>query len=269
MFSIPHISIIVVCGQLFFLGIWLYAFSQANDFSVPTKMFPKDVHKILVVFPHADDELLTCGGVLQQLSNGGKEVYWIVLTKGERGNEDAHFDENLAMIREKEAREASQIYGVKLFIQLDYPDYSVEERRAELRQDLYKKIKEIHPNLIITYDKAGLYGHPDHIVTSEVITDLIEKEFSDIHLWYATFPKKLLHKAKLPEEMADNLHFKDKRSYPTIKIFVGLSGVRTKNEVLNVYKSQQNSYRKSFPIKFLPSSFYVSLMQYEYFSEVK
>lgn len=269
MFPIIHIFIVTCLVLFIFLGIWLYAFFQANDFSVPTKMFPKDVHKILVVFPDADDELLTTGGLMKKLSNEGKEVYWIVLTKGERGNEDAHFDPELAKTRQEEAQKASQVYGVKQLFQFDYPDYDLKNHTKELEQELRKKVKDIQPDLVITYDEAGLYGHPDHIVTSEVITQLIETEFPDTHLWYTTFSKKLLDQVTLPEEMADSVQFKDKRSYPTMKIFVGISGVKTKNEVMQVYKSQQQSYRKSFPIKFIPSSFYVFLMQYEYFNAVK
>src|SRR5258708_6270529 len=90
------------------LLLWLLGFFYANDFSVPTRSLtelakpPKKFNKILVIFPHADDEALTAGGTLSQLSRQGKKVTWIVLTQGEKGNEGAHYDEKLKSIRTKE-----------------------------------------------------------------------------------------------------------------------------------------------------------------------
>jgi LmbE family N-acetylglucosaminyl deacetylase len=74
-----------------------------NDFSVPTIEFPKNYKKILIVFPHADDEVLTTSGIMKKYSKT-KNITWMIMTKGERGTPDASIDENLKEIRVKEAK---------------------------------------------------------------------------------------------------------------------------------------------------------------------
>ncbi|QBD74584.1 hypothetical protein EPA93_00675 [Ktedonosporobacter rubrisoli] len=42
--------------------LWLAGFLIVTDFSVPLRKFGSFQH-ILAVFPHADDEAISCGGV--------------------------------------------------------------------------------------------------------------------------------------------------------------------------------------------------------------
>lgn len=251
------------------LLFWVLSFIYANDFSIPSKNISKDIKKVLIVFPHADDEALTSGGLLSQLSKLDKETTWVVLTQGEKGNEGAKYNEKLKDIRKQEAENAKVIYGVDYLIQGEYPDNGITEQKDKLREDLKKKLGETKPDLVITYDLAGLYGHPDHIIVSEVITDLLKENYPNIKIWYASYPKRLLDAVSLPEQMAEDSSFKDKRSYPTFRVWVGLEGVINKVKAVYNYKSQQSSYIKSLPVKQIPLWFYISLTPFEYYHEVK
>ncbi len=255
------------------LLLWFGGFIYANDFSVAnitlTSPRLRGVEKVLVVFPHADDEALSMGGFLSQLSHQNIEVDWLLLTKGEKGNDDAHFDEDLKAIRSNESQQTAKIYGVKNLIQKDFPDDGASEFKKEIKTEIEKTIQELKPELIITFDQAGMYGHPDHIVVSESVTETIKENYPNTKLWYVSFPKKVLEMQTLPEYMAKDPKFKDRRVYPTHKIWVGLSGILTKIKAVYTYKSQMLSYKKSFPIKQIPLWFYVSLTSYEYFHEVQ
>lgn len=251
--------------------LWVFAFVYVNDFSVQTKSLNDISSKyksVLIIFPHADDEALSSGGLISELSRKGVAVYWEISTKGERGNETAFVDEKLKDIRVNEAEKAAQIYKIKHISQRDYPDNGVDEFKDKLTTELKQTIDSIEPDLIITYDLAGLYGHSDHIVVSEVVTDLVKQDFPDTKLWYVSYPKKILNSVLLPEDMAKDKSFKEKRSYPNFKVLIGSRGVVNKIEAVYAYESQRQSYRNSFPIKFIPLWFYVSLTPYEYYHEV-
>lgn len=265
-------STIVIVLILLFLSIWVFGFLYANDLEVKSKSL-KDLsdsaHKILVIFPHADDEALSSGGLISGLSNQGIELDWLILTKGERGNQTATSEEKLKTIRIEESKQAAKIYGVKNLFQRDYLDNGVSEYKDKLKEDLRKTLAETKPDLIITYDLSGLYGHPDHIIVSEVVTELIKNEFVKTRLLYVSFPKKILHTMPLPEHMAKDKEYKNKRSYPSIRVWVGIQGVLNKMKAVYTYKSQRQSYLNSFPIKIIPLWFYISLTPYEYFYEFK
>lgn len=265
------IMIILVIVLVLVVGLWLYGFNQANDLKIPTKKIDsfKGIKKVLVIFPHPDDEANSLGGTITEFVNKDIEINWFILTKGEKGNDDAHLDENLKEIRSNEAQKVAKILGIKKLSLKDYPDNGVDQFKDELVNDIRQTIKEVNPDLVITYDESGGYGHPDHIIVSKFTTELINNEFDNIHLWYTSTPEKLYQKLSLPEQMAKGKDFKLNRKSPNFKIGVGLSGVINKVKAVYAYQSQFSSFVKSVPVKQIPMWFYISLTPYEYFYEVK
>lgn len=255
---------------LFFIILWLCGFFYANDFSLPTRNINKISSRfktVFIVFPHADDEAISCGGLISALCKKGIQVHWIILTKGEKGNDRALYEEKLKDIRVNESKHAAQVYGIRHLIQKDYPDSNVAEHKETLKEDLKQEIAHLKPDLILTFDLAGLYGHPDHIVTSEVVTELVQKDFSNTKLWYVSFPKKILATMHLPEHMASNPEYKKRGVYPTHRIWVGFAGIVKRVRAMYGYESQKNSIARSFPIPVIPLWFYLSLTPFEYFHE--
>lgn len=256
---------LVFITLILFIILWIYGFVSANDFSLPKGKID-NFKRAVVIFPHPDDEAMSCGGLLKKLADAGADVTWVVLTKGEKGNPEGKFDDDLKEIRVKEAEKVAEIYGVNL-VQWDYPDGSVDIHQCKIQKDLKQIIKSANPDLIITYDPAGLYGHPDHIIVSQIATQLIKKEFLHAKLKYISFPKKVMDRVTMPEFMAKDPEFKQKRSYPTERIWVGLQGIVTKTRAIYAYKSQMASYTNTFPVKILPLWFYISLTPCEYLHE--
>ena len=189
----------------------------------------------------------------------------VILTKGERGTPNATLDVSLKDIRTREAQEVAAILGISRFIQEDFGDGDLHDKKQEVTTFIDMTIEEEKPDLLITYDLAGFYGHADHITCSEIITELKKTTFQEIPLWYVTLPKRLLARVEQPEDMATDLHFQEKRAFPTHKRFIGVS-VFPKIKSWYTYKSQRASFTKGI-MKFLPIWFFLSMVLFEYFAE--
>ena len=244
--------------------LWMTGFLVVTDFSVPLRDV-RQFHHVLAIFPHADDEAITCGGFLHHVSRGGSAVTLVILTKGERGTPNATLDVSLKDIRTREAQAVAAILGISRFIQEDFGDGDLHDKKQELTTFIDMTIEQEKPDLLITYDLAGFYGHADHITCSEIITELKKTRFQEIPLWYVTLPKRMLARVEQPEDMATDPHFQEKRALPTHKIFIGVS-VFPKIKSWYTYKSQRASFTKGI-MKFLPIWFFLSTVLFEYFAE--
>jgi LmbE family N-acetylglucosaminyl deacetylase len=244
--------------------LWITGFLVVTDFAVPSRDVRLFRH-VLVIFPHADDEAVTCGGSLHHFSAGGSIVTLVLLTKGERGTPNATQNVSLKDVRTKEAQAVTGILGVSRLIQEDFGDGALHDKKQELRMFIATLIEEEKPDLLITYDLAGLYGHTDHITCSEIISELKQTRFQAIPLWYVTFSKRVLARVKLPEHIITTPHIQEKQAIPTHKIFIGVS-VFPKIKSWYAYKSQRASLREGIR-KFVPTWFFLSMVLFEYFAE--
>jgi LmbE family N-acetylglucosaminyl deacetylase len=247
--------------------IWIIGLLLVTDFSVPLKN-ARQFHRVLVIFPHADDEAISCGGFLHRISRRGSTVTLALLTRGERGSSYETHNESLKDVRTKEAQAVSRLLGISRLIQEDFGDGILHEKKQELTTFIALTIEQEKPDLLITYDLAGLYGHTDHITCSELITELHKARFPEVPLWYVTFPKRVLTRVKPPEDIATDPLFRAKQAFPTHKIFIG-SSVLPKIQAWYTYKSQLLSLIKGVS-KFIPLWllwFFLSLVLFEYFAE--
>ncbi len=252
---------------LFFLSMWTIGFFISNDFNVPNGSI-NEFKNILIIYPHADDEALTVGGIAGIAKGSKINTTLVILTKGEKGTPKAQLNGQLKEIRTKEAQKAVRILGINKLIQLDFGDGELSSKKEELTNYLDTLISIENPDLIITYDLSGLYGHPDHIAASEIITNLVKTKYSNKTLWYTTQPKRILKMIKLPEHMATDGNYKNLRVMPNIKIFVGQYSL---NRIQAVYthKSQKESFKSGLPVKHLPRWFFHSMPVFEYFYQVE
>jgi LmbE family N-acetylglucosaminyl deacetylase len=246
--------------------LWLIGFLWVNDFAVPLRDAPT-FHRVLAIFPHGDDEVMTCGGLLHHLARKGCSVTLVLLTKGERGTPDASLDVKLKDIRTQEAIAAARILHISTLIQEDIGDGTLAAKKQELADTIETIIKRESPDLLITYDRAGFYGHADHIACSEVVTQLKMQHFPLITLWYATFPKTILKRVKLPEHMAATPSAQERQAFPTQRIFIGAS-VFPKIKAWYVYKSQRSSLTNGLR-RPLPFWFFLSMLLFEYMAEAE
>ena len=132
----------------------------------------------LVIFAHPDDEGFGSGGTLAMLVAGGARITLVCATNGDAGeisDPELATPETLAEVRREELRQAMKVTGVTDVRFLDYRDSGMEgtednnHPRALCQADaasvvdrLVSIIREVRPDVVITFDPTGGYGHPDH-----------------------------------------------------------------------------------------------------------
>lgn len=119
--------------------------------------------RIMAVMAHPDDPDFSCGGTFAKWAAEGKEIIYVLFTRGDKGTSDPDMTpERLAAIREEEQRAAAKVLGVKDVIFLGHPDGEVEDTR-EGRGQVVKLIREFRPDILVTMDPFRRYvQHRDH-----------------------------------------------------------------------------------------------------------
>ena len=150
--------------------------------------------RLLLVHAHPDDETINNGVTMAKYAALGAQVTLVTCTRGEEGevlvNELANLasdkDDKLGEHREMELKDAMDELGIKDFRFLGAPSKKWRDSgmmgtpandrgdvfwQADLDEasiELVKIILEIKPQVLITYDEFGGYGHPDHIKAHRV-----------------------------------------------------------------------------------------------------
>lgn len=141
---------------------------------------------LLAIFAHPDDETFGIGGTMAHYAARGVPVTMVSATRGEVGEIAPGTDatpETLGEHRERELREAMAILGVSDVRFLGFRDsgmYGTDENRdprAYINADvdavvgaMVRIIRERRPDVLVTWDASGGYGHPDHIAVHEQAT---------------------------------------------------------------------------------------------------
>jgi LmbE family N-acetylglucosaminyl deacetylase len=175
---------------------------------------------ILSVLAHPDDESFGMGGTLALYAKKGYRVHLICATRGEVGMVDEEQMQGYASIselREVELRCAAQTLGLTSVHFLDYrdsgmpgtpdnqhPNALVNQSLEEVAGKVVKHIRELKPEIVLTFDPIGGYRHPDHIHIQQATTLAFEKAadssfFPDagsghqpLGLYYHVFPRWFL-----------------------------------------------------------------------------
>jgi N-acetyl-1-D-myo-inositol-2-amino-2-deoxy-alpha-D-glucopyranoside deacetylase len=137
--------------------------------------------KLLFVGAHPDDETFGIGGTLAHYADAGVKVYYACATRGEVGTVDSRYMNgynSIGDLRWAELRCASRVLGLADVVYLGYrdsgmsgskdnehPDSLVSAPLDEIAGRIVAAIRKLKPDVMITHDSGGGYGHPDHIAT--------------------------------------------------------------------------------------------------------
>lgn len=137
------------------------------------------LQRVLVVLAHPDDPEFFCGATLAQWARAGKEIYYLLLTCGDKGSDNPEVTpEMLCADRVAEQRAAANIIGVKDITFLDYRDGELANTH-DLRRDIVRAIRRVKPQIIVTCDPTALFranvgvNHPDHRAAGAATIDAI------------------------------------------------------------------------------------------------
>lgn len=134
---------------------------------------------LLAVVAHPDDETFGMGGTLAYYANSGVDVYLICATRGEVGEVDPAMMENfhsVGELREHELCCAADELGLQKVHFLNYRDSGmpgspenahknalIQAPVEEVARQIAALIREVKPQVVLTFDPIGGYRHPDHI----------------------------------------------------------------------------------------------------------
>ena len=142
---------------------------------------------LMVVHAHPDDEVIGSGGTFARYGAAGVRTVLVTATLGEEGEiVDRELDspENyarLAEIRRAELAAATAILGIQHQEFLGYRDSGMAGRPSnehpecfnqadmdEAAGRLVRLVRAYRPQVLISYNAHGGYGHPDHIACHKV-----------------------------------------------------------------------------------------------------
>ena len=203
--------------------------------------------KVMVVFPHPDDESFACGGTLAKCQDHGQQTCLLCITsgcKGRSGPFDIDCREKLARHREQELGKAAEVLGINRLDLFRYPDGSLEHAdREELIAKIQAAIVDWKPNVVVTFPPDGVTGHPDHIVTCETTTIAIER--AELQLTTDEYPD--LYYVSIPHYY-DHCPDRGPKAAVPITGKVDITLYRTqKGEALRAHQSQVYSVNRAYP----------------------
>jgi len=178
---------------------------------------------LLGFFAHPDDESFGPGGTLARYAAEGVDVHVIIATDGDAGSVEENHQRRdghttLAQERGAELANAAVALGITSIWDLPYRDSGMrgsadnEHPRALIQQpvevltaDLVDYIRRLRPQVVLTHDPFGGYGHPDHIRCCEAMTAAFyvagqasprpangPPPYAPQKLYYTAFDKQLL-----------------------------------------------------------------------------
>jgi LmbE family N-acetylglucosaminyl deacetylase len=135
---------------------------------------------LMAVFAHPDDETFGIGGTLARYgADPTVRVVLVCATRGEAGeisDPSLATPERLGDVREQELRCAGDLLGADALHFLGYRDSGMagtpenQDPRAlamansdEVVGRIVALLRREHPDVVVTHDETGGYGHPDHI----------------------------------------------------------------------------------------------------------
>jgi N-acetyl-1-D-myo-inositol-2-amino-2-deoxy-alpha-D-glucopyranoside deacetylase len=181
------------------------------------------IKSLLLVHAHPDDETINNGATMAMYAAAGFNVTLVTCTRGEEGEilvpELAHLaadkEDGLAPIREAELANAMAALGVTDHRFLgaphnryrdsgmigtapnDRPDTFWQVDLDTAARELVTIILEVKPQVLVTYDEFGGYGHPDHIKAHQVAmraAELAQDQWDIQKIYWNTMPRSVIQK---------------------------------------------------------------------------
>jgi LmbE family N-acetylglucosaminyl deacetylase len=160
---------------------------------------PQQQRVLLVVFAHPDDETFA-GPVLARYAREGVKVYLAIATRGEKGADGRSPippGDPLAKARRAEAECACQKLGIEPPIFFDLNDGELGAMTNPLGKNIQavadnteKLIAQLHSQVVVTWGPDGGYGHPDHRLVSDAVSQVIQSMPPGVKLYYVGLTPK-------------------------------------------------------------------------------
>lgn len=142
--------------------------------------------RLLISYAHPDDESFGLGGLISRYVAEGVEVSLICATSGERGTVKEEFLKGYDSVKELRLAEldcAAEKLKLKHVVKLGYkdsgmmgsetsndPDCLWQAQEDGVTRRVVEVIRDLKPHVVVTFNRYGGYGHPDHIAIQRATT---------------------------------------------------------------------------------------------------
>jgi LmbE family N-acetylglucosaminyl deacetylase len=168
---------------------------------------------LMAVHAHPDDEASSTGGILARYSAEGVRTVLVTCTNGELGDapggvkpgDAAHDEAAIVAMRRAELEQSARVLGVTHLEMLGYHDSGMEGWEANKAPDAFAQIpveqaaaplvaliQRYQPQVVVTYDDFGFYGHPDHIQAHHITVAALDAAGSNARLYFPTVRRSRL-----------------------------------------------------------------------------
>ncbi|MEU1332109.1 PIG-L family deacetylase [Streptomyces sp. NPDC005865] len=164
---------------------------------------------IMAVHAHPDDEATSTGGVLALYAAEGIRTVLVTCTDGGCGDgpggskpgDPGHDPATVAAMRRKELEASCEVLKISDLETLDYADSGMmgwpsndapgafwHTPVAEGAARLAELMRHYRPDVVVTYDENGFYGHPDHIQAHRITMAALELTGQTPKVYWTTMP---------------------------------------------------------------------------------
>src|SRR5215472_10935022 len=166
---------------------------------------PAEPLTLMAVHAHPDDEAIGTGGILARYAGEGVRTVLVTCTNGELGDapgglkpgDPGHDEKVVVPVRRSELEASCKVLGVSHLELLGYHDSGMEgwpQNDApgsfwrtpvpEAAARLAELMRTYQPQVVVTYDENGFYGHPDHIQANRITHAALEQWGEPAKLYY-------------------------------------------------------------------------------------
>jgi len=165
---------------------------------------------LMAVHAHPDDEATGTGGVLAMAAAEGVRTVLVTCTDGRCGDgpggvkpgEQGHDPAAVVELRRRELDESCAVLNIDSLELLDYADSGMMGWAAndepgsfwstpvdEAAERLAKLMRHYQPDVVVTYDANGFYGHPDHIQAHRITMAALAATGLPAKVYWTTAPR--------------------------------------------------------------------------------
>jgi LmbE family N-acetylglucosaminyl deacetylase len=170
---------------------------------------------LMAVHAHPDDEATGTGGVLARYAQEGIRTVLVTCTDGACGDgpggakpgEPGHDPQVVAAMRRQELAASCDVLKISHLETLEYADSGmmgwpsndapgcfwrtpVDEGAARLAELL----RRYQPDVVVTYDENGFYGHPDHIQANRITMAALAMTAMTPKVYWTTAPRSMMQR---------------------------------------------------------------------------
>ena len=289
-------KVIIIAIGLVFLSIavhlgYLHSLSANEKYPGDEYLLNATDKSALIIVAH-DDDMAGSSGTMSLLCRNGWKIREMCFYQ--QGGLYREKDSLKNPIRKKSLAEVAQIQGLqgtdpvdfnfrndmeteKSYMPMPYSQFHSNYKLDSLRSIISKYIHEYKPSVIFTLDDLmGGYGHPDHVLISQLIVEYCRMHKNDSgftvrKIYQPVFPPSLAERVlgKMPVyNEARKVYQCSGMPLPDVQVDI-TEYARQKKQTMLAYTTEQNSLTKIWPYyNWYPSWLYFRIFDRDFFRVV-